>query len=431
MKPETIDKFKKSKEKYKNRKLSDYPELVDKATKRIQTARISFIMANNANAFFASLSLALKATPTFGVDTMATDGKKLYYNPEFTCDLDEEQVKGVVIHEIMHCVFLHFLRQGDREKRKWNIAADLAINQLILNCGFKLLETCCIVGEGMFKDLPKNLSAEEYYHILNNTSECEKMGIPQSFLNEDFDCDIIFVGEDSPDGSKDNEADKDNIAKISKELADKWTEKVNETIHQCRQRGFQLGGLDRFLGVLNKPTVDWKYLLREFVTKLSKADYSWSKPNKKYIWRNIYLPSTRSIDEIGHIVVSLDSSGSIGEAELNRFASEINGITQQFVCKITILKHHAGVYDVQTHESSDGDLVLTKIESGGTSHVEVFQKLNEMMLDSFDAPVCYIGVTDLYSDLESLKEEAPSIPIMFLTPNDLIAPFGQTVKMID
>jgi predicted metal-dependent peptidase len=285
MKPETIDKFKKSKEKYKNRKLSDYPELVDKATKRIQTARISFIMANNANAFFASLSLALKATPTFGVDTMATDGKKLYYNPEFTCDLDEEQVKGVVIHEIMHCVFLHFLRQGDREKRKWNIAADLAINQLILNCGFKLLETCCIVGEGMFKDLPKNLSAEEYYHILNNTSECEKMGIPQSFLNEDFDCDIIFVGEDSPDGSKDNEADKDNIAKISKELADKWTEKVNETIHQCRQRGFQLGGLDRFLGVLNKPTVDWKYLLREFVTKLSKADYSWSKPNKKYIWR--------------------------------------------------------------------------------------------------------------------------------------------------
>ena len=99
--------------------------------------------------FFGSLALRLdaieQADPAWwsqagGTDTptMAVDGYSMYYYPDFVHSLSEEELKGVTAHEVMHCVFMHMSRRGNRHPVIWNIAGDYVINDVLLQAGFTL-----------------------------------------------------------------------------------------------------------------------------------------------------------------------------------------------------------------------------------------------------------------------------------------------------
>lgn len=83
-------------------------------------------------AFFGQLSMSLDFVERRDLPfkTMATDGFRIYYDPDFVNSKADYEIKWVICHEIMHCALHHFLRKQSNPTI-WNAAADYAINQLI------------------------------------------------------------------------------------------------------------------------------------------------------------------------------------------------------------------------------------------------------------------------------------------------------------
>jgi predicted metal-dependent peptidase len=142
----------------------------EKSTTALSAARSRLILSKDTcSAFFAALALRLEAMPTWDVPTLATDGERLLFNPEYTISLSEREVVGVVAHEVLHCALGHHARRGLRDPMRWNIACDLAVNPVLLGAGFDLPRGRLLPGEGEFAGWHTGLSAEDYYARLPET----------------------------------------------------------------------------------------------------------------------------------------------------------------------------------------------------------------------------------------------------------------------
>jgi predicted metal-dependent peptidase len=82
--------------------------------------------------FFATLSLFANYRPSYSIPTAATDGKDIYFNPDFLLSLPKAQQDGLLLHELLHAALLHTTRKGHRQANLWNIAADIVVNGLIV-----------------------------------------------------------------------------------------------------------------------------------------------------------------------------------------------------------------------------------------------------------------------------------------------------------
>src|ERR1700687_5916332 len=149
----------------------------EQAALAISVARCRLVLGKDAkSAFFATLALRLKPEVLWDVDTLATDGKRLVYNPDFINQFSVEEHIGLVAHEVMHNALAHHARRGHRDKARWNLSADLAINPLLVEAGFTLPKGGCIPGKGKYVRLPAGKSAEEYYALLADDSDGESEG---------------------------------------------------------------------------------------------------------------------------------------------------------------------------------------------------------------------------------------------------------------
>jgi predicted metal-dependent peptidase len=103
------------------------------------------------------LCLWLKVVPAPGFPTMATDGRRIVYNPAFVEKLSQAELEGVLAHEVMHLALAHHCRRGERDAQLWNQATDYAINPILINNGVTLPKDALI--DPTFADL----GAEEIY----------------------------------------------------------------------------------------------------------------------------------------------------------------------------------------------------------------------------------------------------------------------------
>ena len=110
---------------------------------------------------------------------------------------------------------------------------------------------------------------------------------------------------------------------------------------------------------------------------VARNDYSWARPNRRFVAQGLYLPGLHS-EELGDVVLAVDTSGSIGERVLGVFAAEANAVLARFDCTVTVLYHDTEVQKVQTWHSADGPLVLDPVGGGGTSHACVFDWLEQV-----------------------------------------------------
>jgi predicted metal-dependent peptidase len=191
----------------------------------------------------------------------------------------------------------------------------------------------------------------------------------------------------------------------------------------ARRRGELPGGLDRSVASVLRPAVPWEDALREFVTRTAQADYRWSPPNRRFAHAALYLPRL-SGEALGDVVLAVDTSGSIGQELLDRFAAEAQGILDAYDVTLHVVYHDAAVQQVQTWRSTDGPLVLEPKGGGGTSHVPVFDWIAREGLE----PACVVCLTDLYTEFPSA---APVIPVLWIVVghNTLFPPFGRRVSI--
>lgn len=383
-----------------------------KADLALQQAVVTIVLGRDAkSAFFTTLALKIanpqSRHPDWNCQTAKTNGKQLWYNPSYVNDLSAEQRIGLVIHEVMHCSNAHQCRRAGRNDKQWNIAADIAINGLIREAGFSLPPGGLYPAEGQYANIPEGLSAEEIYSRLPHDQGGQGQG------DDPGGCGAV---EDAGDG--------DQAAAAMSE--GDWKVATGQAANVAQQRGELPSGLARMVGQVLDPETPWQDVLRDFSGSclMARDDYTWRIPNRRFIGQGIYLPSLRS-ETLGHIVIAVDTSGSIDDATLAKFGAECNGILGCHPCRVSVVYCDAKVQHVDDWSPNNGELVLQSHGGGGTNHQPVWDWVRD---ECDEEPACVVCLTDGFTEFG----KAPDVPVLWaITPDgmDGPAPFGRTIKM--
>src|SRR5262249_17519064 len=101
----------------------------------------------------------------------------------------------------------------------------------------------------------------------------------------------------------------DTSESAAKESESNWDVNLSRAEQQAKQRGTLAGGLSRLVKQMFKRVVDVAEKLREFMTRPARNDYSWQRPNRRFIHMGLYLPGLYSLD-LGEVLATFDTSGS-------------------------------------------------------------------------------------------------------------------------
>lgn len=387
-------------------------DLEKRAAEAISIGRTRFVIPRRPDGsldtrlvFWQSLVLRLKPVCCWGIPTMATDGKRLLYNPDFTLRLSDDERLFVLAHETAHCAFSHITRRGDREPEKANVAMDLAVNSLLVDAGFKMPPCGLLPGAGMFANLPKGQSFEWYYANMPADAMRKLGGSP-----DPGGCGQALDAGDDPAQKAEAEG--------------QWKVAVQQAANAAKKAGALPGQLESLVTELVHPKLDWRAILRHLVSALAKNDYAWTPPGRRGLSQGLTLPSLRS-NELGHVVLACDTSGSIwGQPELLKaFAGEMQGILDAYDCRLTILYHDTHVQGTQEWCSTDGPIMLKARGGGGTDHACIFRHIAEHGLE----PKVLIGLTDL--ETSGFGDIVPEYPVIWASTEDHPAPFGDVIVL--
>lgn len=199
---------------------------------------------------------------------------------------------------------------------------------------------------------------------------------------------------------------------------------ITQAAQAAKIAGKLPGDLARMVAATITPKVDWRAVLREFVETSSRSDYTWTRPNRRYLSAGFYLPSLDAIDQIGRVVVAVDTSGSVGDDDLRQFAGEISAILDCFDCTVSVFYADTAIRHQEEFTRADLPLRLQAKGGGGTRFRPVFDHLTR----EGEAPACLIYLTDLEGNTDF---PAPDYPVLWIVPPGTTAraAFGQVVEM--
>lgn len=376
-----------------------------KARDKIIKARAGLVLDQP---FFGSLALRLALKEDLTCKTAWTDGLSLGYNPTFISELSLDECKGIWAHEVMHCACAHMARRDTREPKKWNVAADFAINGIIEESGFKL------PGGRLREAAYDGKSADEIYGMIPDNPPGGGQG------NDNQGDDPGGCGEvrdaQGPDGQQASAADLNQAAQD-------WKIAASQAAQQARVMGNLPAGIARLVDELLNPKVDWREVLRRFITTNAKNDYSWQRPNRRYIHQGLYLPSLYS-EQLGDIVLAVDTSGSIAPADLNQFAAEMTSILEEFPgSTLHVVYCDSEISNTETFSHDDLPLELHPAGGGGTDFRPPFDWTDQQGI----APACLVYLTD--GECSRYPESPPDYPVLWVGTSDFSPDFGDFVRL--
>ncbi len=372
--------------------------------KRLSKAKTSLVLEHP---FIGNIALNMPFEVTTEVPTAATNGKMVKFNPDFCEKLSDEELKFLVAHECMHPMLEHPFRRGERDIRRWNKAGDYVINQLL-------------VDENMGKMPEGGLYDNDVWQQGNGTTDGIYKVLP---AEEDGEGGVGSVGGQGD--PLDECLDADGSPAEQEQNAAEWKVKVAQAAQAAKMMGKMSAGVERFVGTVLQPKVDWREVLQRFVEKCKDDTRSWARPNRRFLSQGMYLPST-SGEAMGELVVAVDCSGSIGQEEIDQFASEVLTIKEDSnpsAIHVVYFDSEVSHYDKFTR---DDEVHITPHGGGGTAFSPVFEYLEEHSIE----PVACVFLTDLYCN--DFGNE-PAYPTLWVTTdsNSTDAPFGEVVVMND
>lgn len=359
--------------------------------------------------FFSYLLLHLEAIPSPHVGVAATDSTRMYFNPESIQSMDDETLLFVVLHETLHCAFEHMKRVGNRDKFLWNVATDFCINGILVASGIGKMPP-----NGLYNPELLGKSAEEIYDLLKQ----HVIEIPENF---EF-IDEHFYPEDS-----ENPDVHDEIRKHMKENSGtQWRRILVRAAHYAKQHGRLPAGMMETIDEFNRPRMSWRELLYRYVVDLIPSDYTWLRPNKKYLSHDIYFPGIVYNDAIS-VIIALDTSGSIDTDTLKTFLGECYGIQQSFeMVEMHVIQCDAAVQDYFVLDDDFPRRIRVK-GRGGTDFRPVFHFIQDELIKKKGMyPQVLIYFTDGYG---TFPERHPSLyDVIWVITTDVNPPFGSTIR---
>ena len=199
-----------------------------------------------------------------------------------------------------------------------------------------------------------------------------------------------------------------------------WGLAVQQAAALTYGQGTLPSSLTRFVESKTEPYVDWRSVLRRFLQEVSRMDYSWQRPNPRYLPGGMYLPALRA-EGMGSLVVAIDTSGSIDQVLLAQFQAELQSICEELRPERTRVLYCDAVIqgDETFHEGEE--IEFRPCGGGGTDFRPVFDAVRDWEYPA----VAVVYLTDLKG---MYPTEIPEVPVLWATPTTQVtAPFGDTV----
>lgn len=297
-------------------------------------------------------------------------------NPDWCAPLTVRQLMFLLAHEAMHYMLSHSLRLKHRNHKAWNIACDKVINDTLIEAGVG-----DFIDGGVTLDGARQYAAEELY------DECDgDDGGGGGGGDDGIGIDIGLPTDD--DGNQLDEAQAHQIEAQAKIEA-------IQSAKAAKAVGKLPAALERMVDDLVNVVTPWYDILERAMTAKVKDDYSWQRPNRRFVGAGVYLPGYDYVPRMGEVVIAVDTSGSIDDQTVNMFNAQINRIME--TCnpsKVHVVYCDAAVAGVDEYEPDDFPVTIKPKGYGGTAFAPVFDWVDA----NVDECECVIYLTDGYGD---------------------------------
>lgn len=395
--------------------------------------------------FLGALVLHLPLAASRDCATLGTDGRRIEFDPGYVEKLTLRQTQFMLAHQALHCALGHFGRRAHRTRARWDIACDLAVNQLLADDGME-------APPGALLDARyRGLSAEEIYPLVEEGAVRAAFDVhpfdgagsggaaagpgdasrrPETRTGQDSGDDASFGASDSEDWSdaaphrRRNEGSGTSSSVAPQdpdELARQWQMRLASAAQQAERAGRLGASWQRVLGRLLQPTLPWAALLARHVASRARDDYSFQRTPRRE--GAAILPRLHA-SQI-ELYVVLDTSGSVSAAQLDAFAAEIEAIKGHVRARITL---HAcderlvegGPWVFEPWEP----IRLPDALSGGAG--TDFRPAFDWIRDEHRRPDLLVYFTDAEGDF---PQAAPAYPVIWLVKGPAPVPWGERIQL--
>ena len=245
-------------------------------------------------------------------------------------------------------------------------------------------------------------------------------------------CDPSGTGEvtDSP-GRTDDNADAGQAPPDVSAEEQAWDEAMHQALNLAKAQGKAPGAVQETIQDAHRSTLDWRSLLRRYMTDAAARDYSWSVPNRRFIDSGLYLPSIRS-EGMGTLAVIIDTSGSVDSDALAAFWSEVREVAAEVEPeRIVVLQVDAAVQDEEHYAPSELPERIIVKGRWGTDFRPGFERLAEQGIQ----PAVCLYFTDM--DCDRYPETEPLFDVLWCDWGDGVGlscqppPWGEHIRIRD
>ena len=391
--------------------------------------------------FFGSLALRLPIRADATRETLASDGKDIRYAPQWVADTDADQIKTALARVVLACALKHHTRRRGRDPERWQRASQLVTHGLLRDAGFVLppepeawdgisaeqaydrLPEPSGDGDGnVGTDNPQSADGDENQNAPSDPTddggpqEQDKPGSGSNSLGSKSSrqtpashdpCgtgEVMDADERRDDGT--GNSGESGVDTPAEEQA--WDEAMHQAASLARAQGNAPGAVEETIRQAHRSILDWRSLLRRYMTDAARRDYSWSVPNRRFIDSGLYLPSMHS-EGIDAIAIIIDTSASLPGETLALFWAEVREIAAELQPEsIYVLQVDAVLQDAAEYPAGELPDSITIKGRGGTDFRPGFAWLHEHGV----RPGCCLYLTDMECD--SYPEAAPPYPVAWV-----------------
>ena len=424
-----------------------------KYMKRLLLSRLRILINNG---FYGLLLMHMVFSIDENCETAATDGRRIFFGPDFLNDLNDDELDFIMMHEILHVVLQHCLRQGYRDNESFNIACDIVVNSNILLSNNMDIRTITLKKYGESMHVAPDgkegyeYTAEQVYGMLPQMASSRKS---KPSLTGSIGTNGAGKGEcDEARGSALGRAEKEQGKKYDiplvwddhtrwgmeeedDTLRDVWVKRMKDAAESIsikdpsNQRGLLPLCAERLLKELRHSQVDWRMILNDFIQE-EIVDYSFTPPDRRFDENPFFLPDFNDKDDVVEdILFMIDTSGSMSDDMIVDAYSEVKGAIDQFDGKLRgwLGFFDAAIVEPKPFENEDEFRIIKPYGGGGTDFQIIFEYVNQHMQDKLPASI--IILTDGFAPFPK-EYLSMGIPVLWLLNNEEVdPPWGKVARM--
>ena len=339
--------------------------------------------------------------------TAWTDGVSIGYNVDYTASLTHEQIIGLFVHECLHVMLKHHLRAAanilyEQKHGRWNRACDYSLNPTI-----KKTNGMDLHPNWLYRPEWNDSLAEHIFDLLNDEPGDDQGGVDGTGNP--------LPGEVRPFPGKDGKPATAGEIEVESNKVDQM---IRAAEFKAAGAGKLDGGAKDIIKKATAATVDWTEELVFLCTELSRDDYSFRRPNPRYMDQRVYMP-TLSGTRTSDLIFFVDTSGSLTDNQLSKIMGEIRSIIEEFDIRVIVVYWDTGYRGHEIFDASDvldPSWTMNTSGRGGTRFYDVWTWLEDNLWELDIDPKGIIFFSDL--ECRAYPAEEPGLPLIWCQTPD-------------